>query len=159
MNKVLFVCLGNICRSPMAEAVFNKIVENEGFKEVVRADSAGTANYHIGDQPDRRTIQTCVERGVAIEHLGRQLLHEDFLEFDFIVAMDENNLQHILKMAQKVKGTKAQVVKMRSFDLILPDADVPDPYYGNINDFYEVYEILVRCSQPLLKHILKEKSV
>jgi protein-tyrosine phosphatase len=143
----------------MAEAVFYKIVESEGFAGEIQVDSAGTANYHIGDKPDKRTIQTCTENGITINHIGRQLLLEDFFEFDFIVAMDENNLQHIQKMAQRAPNSKAKVLKMRSFDPLFPGADVPDPYYGNMDDFNEVYKMLVRSSKPLLEYILEEKGV
>ena len=148
--KILFVCLGNICRSPLAEAIFNEKVRIRGLQEKFHGDSCGTANYHVGDWPDHRTIKCANNNGVPINHFGRQLKKEDMDRFDLILAMDGSNLMNILKLSNESNRSKVKL--MRDYD---PDGpgDVPDPYYGNEKDFDEVFEILNRSIEQLIKNI------
>jgi len=141
MKKVLFVCLGNICRSPLAEAIFLHKVKARGLTELYYAESCGTANYHIGNAPDHRTIRNAVKNGVMIDHKCRQLCEEDFEKFDEIFVMDRSNYNNALRVAGKHGG---KLKMMRSFDPEGKDEEVPDPYYGSEEDFQNVFEILER---------------
>lgn len=159
--KVLFVCLGNICRSPLAEAIFKKKVRERDLNAFIEADSCGTSNYHIGDSPDPRTIANARKNGVTIDHCGRQLTITDIEHFDYIMAMDRSNLRNILSLLDG-DNHKHKVKLMREFDP-LESGEVPDPYYGGEQGFQEVYEILDRTMETFLdhleaEHIAKEKS-
>lgn len=154
--KILFVCLGNICRSPSAEAIFKHKLQNKSLAQSFTADSCGTANYHVGDTPDPRTIRNARNNGVEINHLGRQISPSDFENFDLILAMDGSNLHNILRLPGA--NLHAHKIKlMREYD---PDGrgDVPDPYYGTEADFQEVFEILDRSIDKLITSLLKQKS-
>ncbi|HCW09044.1 MAG TPA: protein tyrosine phosphatase, partial [Cytophagales bacterium] len=139
--KILFVCLGNICRSPLAEAIFNDKIAKCGLQDSFIADSCGTSNYNIGDWPDPRTIKSANKHQVPISHFARQLTRADLDNFDLILAMDSYNLGDILSMASM--ETKDKVKLMRSYD---PEGegDVPDPYHGRESDFENVFQILDR---------------
>ncbi len=152
MIKVLFVCLGNICRSPLAEAIFNHKTRKYGLDGFFEADSCGTANYHIGDSPDHRTIKNASKNGVEINHVGRQLHPSDLEKFDLILAMDQNNLSNILKLGN-ADNFKNKIRLMREYDSVL--GDVPDPYYGTEKDFQEVFEILDRSIERLIADVAK----
>lgn len=153
-TKVLFVCLGNICRSPLAEAIFKHKVKARGLDQFIEGDSCGTSNYHIGDSPDPRTITNAGKNGIAIDHCGRQLIVDDLDNFDFILAMDKSNYQNILKLSN---GSEFQhkIKLMREFD---PKGgeDVPDPYYGGEKNFQEVYEILDRSIEEFLNQVVND---
>jgi protein-tyrosine phosphatase len=155
--KVLFVCLGNICRSPLAEAVFKHKVRKKGAEHLFEIDSCGTGNYHIGDPPDPRTIANAHKNGVAIDHLGRQLCDDDLAYFDLILAMDNSNLKNIraLRTAHSY-GHKIKLI--REFDPLDKGGEVPDPYYGGETNFQEVFEILNRSSAELLAHLTDAKE-
>jgi protein-tyrosine phosphatase len=151
MIRILFVCLGNICRSPLAEGVFKEYLKYNNLNNSILCDSAGTAGYHIGSKPDKRSIKIAEDHGIILEHLGRKLSGSDFDAFDFIVAMDQNNYRDIMNLKKQVSG-KAKVLMFRDFD---PDGkgDVPDPYHGTMDDFEMVYQMCLRTSKNLSDHI------
>lgn len=145
------VCLGNICRSPMAEGVLRARIEHAGKKAIV--DSAGTSDYHIGESPDFRAIRTLEKRGIDISGLSaRQFTAKDFDEFDFIYAMDASNLMNILSLARNDDDRK-------KVSLILNEShpgsnrSVPDPYYGGMEGFDEVYDLLNEVSTIILSKL------
>lgn len=150
MKKVLFVCLGNICRSPLAEALFNKHVKAQDLEHQFESDSCGTADYHIGKNPDPRSVENARRNGLIYTHKGRQLSMDDFHEFDYILAMDDSNLYHIQQM--NTEG-HTNIYKLRDFDSVGKGSDVPDPYFGGADGFQEVYEILDRATLHLLKEL------
>jgi len=155
MIKVLFVCLGNICRSPLAEAVFNHLAKQRGLQDRLSCDSAGTSTYHIGEPPDERTFEVAEKNGLTLNHLGRQIRADDFQEFDYILAMDESNYRDILQFAKNrgVKLRDGRVVKLRKFENSGANLDVPDPYYGGMRGFDQVYDILNRSITGFLDYL------
>jgi protein-tyrosine phosphatase len=156
MIKILFVCLGNICRSPLAEAIFNEKVKQLGLENLLFSDSAGTSGYHTGNSPDRRTIDVARKHHVPISHTGKQLSVSLASDFDYIVAMDASNKQNILKVLGKSSDS---IFLMRHFDFLFPDHDVPDPYYGNMDSFDEVFQILDRSLEEFIKYIRQEHQL
>lgn len=151
LTRVLFVCLGNICRSPTAEAVFRTLVEREGLADVVEIDSAGTGGWHAGEGPDPRMIEAGRRRGHRLGGRARQVETEDFERFDLILAMDDSNLVELQRRAPE--SATAEVRLFREFDPDAPGGDVPDPYYGGQRGFDEVVDIVERTSATLLEHI------
>lgn len=148
MKSILFVCLGNICRSPIAEGVFQQLVNEAGLTSAIKVDSAGTASYHIGELPDKRARLVCEERGIKLTHRARAFSKDDFETFDYILAMDKQNLANIQKL-QPVNA-RAKLMLMRDFDPKHKGAEVPDPYYGEMDGFVEVFEMLERSCRELL---------
>lgn len=159
MVKVLFVCLGNICRSPLAEAVFNKLVEEEGLKDKIVSDSAGTSDYHIGESPDQRTVDVATQNKLLISHKARQFSNQDFSDFDYIIAMDRSNLQHIKSLLHTQELDSQPVFLMRDFEENPDEPDVPDPYWSGKEGFIHVHRILFRCCRNLLNHIIEEQQL
>lgn len=154
--SVLFVCLGNICRSPTVEAVFRHRVEQEGLKDLVRIDSCGTAAYHIGKSPDARTVAAGEARGYRLSPLrARQLSVRDFLEFDYVLGMDRDNLSDIVRL-QSSAGGRATVGLFLEFAGLNRGAVVPDPYYGGTEGFESVLDLAEQGSERLLS-LLKER--
>jgi protein-tyrosine phosphatase len=158
IKKILFVCLGNICRSPMGEGMMKHLLEQKGESKDFFIDSAGTSACHIGNLPDARMRATALKHGVQLESRARQFRVEDFTDFDLIVAMDSSNYQNIVSLA-KTKEDKEKVVLMRAYDeSTFENEDVPDPYYGGDAGFENVYQIINRCCSNLLKEIENEKE-
>jgi protein-tyrosine phosphatase len=156
---VLFVCLGNICRSPLAEGVFRKLVRDAGLHDRFRVDSAGTSGYHQGDAPDPRTCAAAERRGVVLEHTARRVRATDLQEFDYVLAMDTENLERIQALRDGT-SSRARVALLRSFEPgAPPGAEVPDPYYGGERGFDDVHDMVERACRGLLSHICAERSL
>jgi protein-tyrosine phosphatase len=153
--RLLFVCLGNICRSPTAEGVMRSLVAEAGMQEAVEIDSAGTGAWHVGSAPDARASAAAHGRGVVLEGLARRVRSEDFEHFDLLLAMDGENLRELRRLAQGEKE-RAKVRLLREFDPARADAedlDVPDPYHGADDGFAEVFELVQRACEGLLEQI------
>lgn len=156
MIKVLFVCLGNICRSPLAEAIMKHKVKVKGLDSSIVADSCGTSDFHIGELPDERTLACAAKHKLSIQHRGRQILRSDFKGFDYLIAMDTSNYENIEKLAGKFKITPKNLFLMSAFKNGMDFKDVPDPYYGGEEGFEQVYEILDSSIEGLLSKLEKE---
>ncbi len=155
--KILFVCLGNICRSPAGEGVFTKKIREAGLEDNFEVDSAGTAGYHIGETADKRMIKHCRERGYDISpHRARQLSKTDLKEYDLILAMDRSNYRNILSLDRSGEFT-GKVRMMTDFVLSEKVTEVPDPYYDGPEAFHYVIDLLEEGSDNLLKEILEGK--
>lgn len=156
MVSVAFVCLGNICRSPMAEAVFADTVNKAGYSDKFHIDSFGTGAYHIGDSPDSRSVQTCNKHNVPINHAAQQIKPAHFGKFDYILAMDRNNLANLQRIAPKSAKTKVQLFGDYKGNGYWVDKIVEDPYYGGISGFEENFEQFTVFSKHLLDSIVEE---
>ena len=153
--KIQFVCLGNICRSPLAHSIFQKIVNDESLKDKIIIESSGTGAWHVGELPDYRMSSEALKNGYKMNHLARRFCQSDLDDWDLILAMDSDNYIDILKFAKNDED-KSKVKLFRSFDSIKNEKDVPDPYYGGNLGFKNVFEIVERTSFELL-NFLKEK--
>jgi protein-tyrosine phosphatase len=156
MIRVLFVCLGNICRSPLAEGIFKKLVVEAGLESLIEADSAGTSGWHIDEPPDMRSIQIAGRNHITLDHLGKQILRKDLDQYDYILAMDSENLENILKLEIQGREHKARVMLMREFDEAHSGADIPDPYYGGDKGFQHVYDLLEESLRNFLDFLIRE---
>lgn len=154
---VLFVCLGNICRSPLAEGIFRDKVKKAGLENQFKIDSCGTSAFHIGEQPDPRSAANAIENGVYLDHQARQFVGADFADFDYILPMDSSNYRNVMKL--KPENPNGNVMLMRAFDTLGRGEDVPDPYYGGERGFQNVFDILDRSTEVLLDTIRKERGI
>lgn len=150
--SVLFVCLGNICRSPTAHGVFQHLVEREGLGDRIQVDSAGTHAYHVNDPPDPRAQAAAARRGVDLSILrARKALQEDFEVFDYVLAMDRSNFEHLSSLCPP--GAEDKLRLFLSFAPELQEDEVPDPYYGGTAGFERVLDMIERASEGLLADI------
>ena len=145
--KVLFVCLGNICRSPMAEGAFLHLIEKAKLQDRFEVDSAGTAAYHIGKLADERMRKISANHGILLKSRARKITKEDLDYYDYILAMDKENHKNIQKLSV---CPLTNLYLMREFDDQVPGDEVPDPYYGGLDGFEEVYEMQLRTNKKML---------
>jgi protein-tyrosine phosphatase len=159
MIKILFVCLGNICRSPLAEGVFKYQVLANGLENKIKVESGGTSGWHIGERPDPRSIEVAKVNGIELDSYGRKAIGADFESFDYIIAMDSNNYSDLKNLSESSMEVAAQLFLMRDFDEIGKGQDVPDPYYGGDDGFTYVYELLDRSCRNLLEMIKNDHQL
>jgi protein-tyrosine phosphatase len=151
--SVLFVCLGNICRSPLAEAVFRKVVTEEGLEARFRIDSAGTSGYHDGEPPDPRTSEVAARRGVEVIGTSRRVTGGDVEAFDYLIVMDEENRRAVARLVDD-SPRNPEVRLFREFDPRTDGSmDVPDPYFGGPRGFEDVHDLVERSARGLLDHL------
>jgi protein-tyrosine phosphatase len=150
--SVLFVCMGNICRSPTAEGVFRKHVSDAGMESLIRIDSAGTHAYHVGEAPDRRAQEAAFRRGFELSgQRARRVDDQDFERFDLILAMDRLNLETLRDRADEAMHSRLRLMLEFAADTRLED--VPDPYYGGAAGFERVLDLVEDASRGLLQHV------
>ena len=152
--KVLFVCLGNICRSPAAHGIFEHIVKENGMEDRIEVDSAGTYSGHRGELPDRRMRNAALYRGYALTHRSRPVSSLDFLEFDLVVAMDDNNYEDLMHLAPSVEDSR-KIVKMASYFSTHNISYVPDPYYMGAEGFSLVLDLLEDGCRNLYESVVR----
>ena len=152
--KVLFVCLGNICRSPAAQGIFEHIVRENGMQDKIAVDSAGTYGGHRGELPDRRMRTAAMYRGFALTHQSRQVSGLDFLDFDLIIAMDDQNYEDLMHLAPSVEATH-KIRRMSEFLQRRKMSYIPDPYYMGVEGFSLVLDLLEDGCQNLYDAIVK----
>ncbi|WP_020394529.1 low molecular weight protein-tyrosine-phosphatase [Thiolinea disciformis] len=154
--SVLFVCMGNICRSPTAQGVFEALVRQRGWLEQIQIDSAGTHAYHIGSSPDERSQAAALERGVDLsQQRARQVRSADFEQFNYILAMDRQNFQALQALAANSEQ-RQRVYLMMDFAQRWQEREVPDPYYGGAQGFQRVLDMVEDASEGLLAHLAKQ---
>ncbi|MGO9514353.1 MAG: low molecular weight protein-tyrosine-phosphatase [Steroidobacteraceae bacterium] len=152
--RILFVCLGNICRSPTAEGVLKHLLAAEAPQLTVEIDSAGTGDYHIGKPPDARAQRAAMQRGIDLSDLrARQVVPADFAHFDLILAMDRANLQAL--QAMRPRGSKARLRLFMEYAQSLGCLEVPDPYCGEAGDFERVLDLVTAASRGLIANLLE----
>lgn len=153
MMKILFVCTGNICRSPTAEAMFRARLEAAGLQDRIHCDSGGTHGYHVGENPDPRSIAAARTRGVEMGHLvARRVLAEDYDAFDLLLAMDKTHLRHLQRT--KPANSKGKVALYLDYAGITHTQEVPDPYYEGPKTFEQVLDLTEEASDLLLAQII-----
>jgi protein-tyrosine phosphatase len=151
--RILFVCMGNICRSPTAEGVMRRLVEDAGLSDRVEIESAGTGGWHAGEPPDRRATLAAARRGITLEGAARQIRASDFAEFDLVIALDRANLRELLAIAPDEEAAE-KVRLLREFDpRASGDLDVPDPYYGGDRGFETVLDMVEAACRGLLDEL------
>ena len=154
--RVLFVCRGNICRSPTAEAVCRSIVAKQGLEDTIHVDSAGTGSWHIGEAPDSRTQDTALSRGIDMSwQRARQVTSDDFFDFDYLLAMDRQNLSALRRL--QPDDHSAVVELYMNYSRRSRGIEVPDPYYGGSNGFNIVFDMVEEASRELINQILAAK--
>ncbi|MCW8869858.1 MAG: low molecular weight phosphotyrosine protein phosphatase [Proteobacteria bacterium] len=151
-HKILFVCMGNICRSPSAEAIFSQLIKTSDLQQQFEIDSAGTHAYHVGNPPDARSCEAAHKRGIAMQHLrARQVQAADFERFDRLIVMDQDNLD---ELKNRFPGQALDKVSfMMSYAGQRTETEVPDPYYGGEDGFERVLDLLTDAAEGLLSDI------
>lgn len=156
--RLLFVCMGNICRSPSAEGVFRRVLAERAPQLSIEIDSAGTHDYHVGNPPDRRAVEAAKRRGIDLSQLrARQVSEEDFERFDLILVMDEENLAELRQRAPARYHDRIRLLME-----FAPEATsrwVPDPYYGGASGFEEVLDLLEEAAEGLLQDLLNRRAI
>jgi protein-tyrosine phosphatase len=157
--RLSFVCLGNICRSPTAEAVMRHLIKQGGLDKKILLDSAGLGDWHVGRARDGRSQAVGLRRGVPLAGVARQFQAQDFARFDYVLAMDRQNRAGLLALAPDA-AARAKVRLLRSFDPAAPpEAEVPDPYYGGPQGFDEVFDICQAACAGLLDHLRRTHAL
>jgi protein-tyrosine phosphatase len=152
--RVLFVCMGNICRSPTAQGVFRKLVEEAGLLDRIEIDSAGTHAYHVGEPPDRRAQETAMRRGIALSDLrARRVEPEDFERFDYLLVMNQDNYHHMSALCPEGCGMERRLMLLMDFAPDMRMREVPDPYYGGAGGFETVFDMVEAAAEGLLEDI------
>ncbi len=151
-TSILFVCLGNICRSPLAEGVFQHLVRERGLADRFVIESAGTGSWHVGEAPDERSVAVAEKHGITLESRARQIAPEDLDRFDYVVVMDRDN-QRTLERMRDARGGEKDIHLLRDFDHEGDGDEVPDPYYGGPGGFDTVYEMVRRSCEGLLARV------
>lgn len=158
MVKVLFVCMGNICRSPTAEGVFRQIVEESNLTHRVEIDSAGTHAYHVGEPPDNRAQQAANRRGIDLsQQRARRVKDSDFEYYDYVLAMDRDNFSNLTYMCPDDHSHK--IMLFLDFAQQMRESEVPDPYYGGAQGFEHVLDLIDAASRGLIEHILEKHKL
>ena len=156
--SVLFVCMGNICRSPTAQGVFERLVEAHKLADVIEIDSAGTHAYHIGERPDERASAAAMQRGIDLStQQARRVSPDDFDRFDYVLAMDQDNYE--ILAASCPSGLRSRVRLFLEFAPDLPTREVPDPYYGGPSGFERVLDLIEEASEGLLAEIRQQHGL
>ncbi|MFH0945786.1 MAG: low molecular weight protein-tyrosine-phosphatase [Planctomycetota bacterium] len=153
-HRILFVCLGNICRSPLGEGIMRHLVRDAGLEDRIEVDSAGTGAYHAGEAPDPRSREVAGKHGISLDgQRARKVAPEDFHDFDLVLAMDQKNLEDLRASCPPAERKRLRL--MRSFD---PEggADVPDPYFGGASGFEDVFAMVHRCCESLLESLVRD---
>ena len=152
--QILFVCLGNICRSPTAEAIMNHFIEKAGLQKKIICDSAGTSTHHAGEQADHRMKKCAKERGYHITSISRPIESQDFTQFDYIVTMDDSNFKNVQSLASSQED-KNKILKMADYCNTQNCSFIPDPYSGGEKGFFQVIDLLEEACLNLLKELKK----
>lgn len=153
MLKILFICLGNICRSPLAHGILLDYVNKHGYGSKILVNSAGTSAFHVGSHPDIRSINIAKKHNITLKHQARQLIANDLEEYDYILVMDHLNYEDVLSMVQ-TNEQRTKILMLRSFDAYANGVfNVPDPYYGVESDFEEVFAICKRSIDGFIEFL------
>ena len=156
VKKILFVCLGNICRSPAAEGIFNQKIKERDFENSFFVDSAGTGSWHVGNLPDQRMRKTALTRGIELTSRARQIEKNDLYEFDHILVMDKDNLRDVNALIQdQLNPVNSKIKLILSYSKETQLDEVPDPYYGGQNGFDKVFDLLDNAIDELIDSLLK----
>lgn len=158
MIKVVFVCLGNICRSPSGEGIFTSFVNERGYSDVIDIDSAGTSAYHVGEHADSRMRKHASRKGYRLESRSRQFVLSDLESFDYIIAMDSSNYRDIIRL-DRSNSYKDKVFMMCDFSKEYFNQDIPDPYYGGPEGFDTVIHMLEEACSGLLEYIIEHEKL
>jgi len=156
--KILFVCMGNICRSPTAEGVFTKLIEEEGLSHLFEIDSAGTHAYHVGEQPDLRAQNAARERGIELRYLrARKVIYGDFEDYDFLLVMDDDNYSFLLETCPE--DHRSKISYLLDYAPHLGTREVPDPYYGGRYGFERVLDLVEEAAVGFLNKLKEQGKI